>query len=688
MTRTAVSVVLVWSILAQTFFPAQAQAAPTLYQQLKTWVQKANTRPPTPAIDPGSTPVAPVLDDPNGPLVEMPWGEAPEPPDSWLFGQGPVGAPADGRPPFTDKEWSEIEWYSRLPEIPDHLYLEKTQFLFTEGDLDVLRSGSPFLIDDEEFSSKLVTGYRELQKVADDIRKAEGEESLLKRIDMDHLQIRVDGLGKMELTRIEGIVVTRLVDERTEMSFFLLIESDLILNDWAEFQRLNERLKFIVAKQHKDAGNTRKDSESGRDTVILVIGSGGELRDERLHNRPPPWTAQWWSDFKRTTLDLPSNRGDAFIGAVAPLSQMGFIYGMFTLASLVNDFTGAYVMPPTVITGMDHLRYAMTGPHIQVKSLALTGVMGAVIGYKLPVYRAAVNRPSNDIGNPYYIAPPVLSPEWFKSPRMLRTYKAMSVSMFYFIAQRLLNWNVSPESGMIAMFLSAVISAYFTNIGGAYWRDIARFDEMARQRPGNFKIKFPVLRRNQDGKLVWGSVEWDTKASKSKVFNQLQIEMLRQGTKFLDIFGITAAHFAVTIGETPFKVSIPMALIIAIPAANYIMLRMAENMATRLEKDPLTREKGLEIRNQATLFRQKWEALWGRDVREIPKRAVEIITKGLPDARFLGWALTGVDIKEIPVKAAAGFRKVADLCDIFAGKMTARSLDKKALTPVASEIEK
>ncbi len=114
-------------------------------------------------------------------------------------------------------------------------------------------------------------------------------------------------LGVAELTSIDGIPVVRVIHTPTELAFIISEENTLDFT--------TPHFKQYIARQHITAGTSRKDSQVGRDVILIQVPSFTEtstveMRDParllELNRFPKYVSARWWREYWLSIKKVPS----------------------------------------------------------------------------------------------------------------------------------------------------------------------------------------------------------------------------------------------------------------------------------------------------------------------------------------------------------------------------------------------
>lgn len=164
-------------------------------------------------------------------------------------------------------------------------------------------------------------------------------EAFRRELDRNKLVVEFPGLGKGEVTSIDGRLIARVAHAPSELSV-LFLEQGQVAAD-------SRHLAQFVARQFFDAGKDRRDGRRGRDTVLVWTKDGVPVAEE-LRLKPSFWTGDWWREYWRATYKTPG-RSDVVFGLAMAGLQGALAWGLGA-AKLV--MTGAPVSAAPVVFTM------------------------------------------------------------------------------------------------------------------------------------------------------------------------------------------------------------------------------------------------------------------------------------------------------------------------------------------------
>jgi hypothetical protein len=298
--------------------------------------------------------------------------------------------PAQHVPQFSGQAYEGVEHFPRPLESDEKAWSE---FLENEiknaepTNLEKIAKTNPDIV-------QLMLKYRDIFAKArveiDALIDQVGQEKFI----LDHLDankvVYVDGeLGKMEFTNVEGHPVGKITHQPSGVSFLVYDEN--------EIERASKHLQVYIARQHYDAGATRKETKyidvdgktkkirAGRDVVLMGIKTEAPKEISVEVSARKRGFKNWW----HATYKTPSKR-NVMEGFFSGILQFGSSYA---LAEMVAHILPGYVNgdTPLLVAGF-------------------TFAFGTVIG----------------IWNSFY-------QNWrSRGPKYVRDLKAMSLSLAYY----------------------------------------------------------------------------------------------------------------------------------------------------------------------------------------------------------------------------------------------------------------
>ncbi len=176
---------------------------------------------------------------------------------------------------------------------------------------------------------------------ATSLKDSLGGNEFRRRVDRDQVSLECDGVGKAEVTSVDGRSVVRVVGKHYHTAFIFL-DQDKVSPD-------SSHLKQLLARQHIDAGRTHPDGRQGRD-VVMVWERRSEITDIVYSPKPSPTSFRWWKDYLTATYKRPIS-GDYVLAFVCVFLQTLLALGV-SYAKTALDPSTAFSFAPAVVSSV------------------------------------------------------------------------------------------------------------------------------------------------------------------------------------------------------------------------------------------------------------------------------------------------------------------------------------------------